>query len=110
MNTNVFVKGKTWLFMFIFLFVGVVDARAEILLTDSLSVTGFVRQMVGVHAAGPNPNNKDSRYSVGQEDNNSLNISRTQIQTEWTFEPTETFKPHFHAIIASGRISPAPIF
>ncbi len=92
MNTNVFVQGKTWLFMFLFLFVGVVDVRAEILLTDSLSVTGFARQMFGVHAAGPNPNNKDSRYSVGQEDNNWLNISRTQIQTEWTYEPTDTFK------------------
>lgn len=92
MNTNVFVKGKTWLLMFLFLFVGVMDARADILLTDSLSVTGFVRQMFSVHTTGPNPNNKDSRYSVGQEDNNWLNLSRTQIQTEWTFEPTDTFK------------------
>ena len=92
MNTNVFVQGKTWLFMFLFLLVGVMDARAEILLTDSLSVTGFVRQMVGFHAAQENPNNKDSSYSVGQEDNNWLNISRTQLQTEWTYKPTDTFK------------------
>ena len=92
MNTNVFVKGKTWLLMFLFVFVGVMNASADIRLTDSLSVAGFVRQMVGVHAAGPNPNNKDSIYSVGQEDNNRLNLSRTQIQTEWTFKPTDTFK------------------
>ena len=92
MNTTVFVKGKTWLFMFLFLCAGLSNAWAEIRLTDSLSVTGFARQMFGVHAAGPNPNNKDSFASVGQEDNNWLNISRTQIQSELTFKPTDTFK------------------
>ncbi len=92
MNTNVLVKGKAWLLILFFLFAGVGDVNAEINLTDSLSITGFVRQMLAVHTAGPNPHNEDSFNSVGQEDNNWLNLSRTQVQTELTFKPTDTFK------------------
>ncbi len=92
MNTNAFVKCKTCIFIFLFLFMGVMDASAGIMLTDDLSVSGFFRQMLGIHAAGPNPNNQDSFRSVGQEDNNLLNLSRTQFQTEWTYKPNHMFK------------------
>jgi hypothetical protein len=93
MNINVFVKGKVWLLVFLFFFAGWVSASAEIRLTDSLSVSGFVRQMVSVHTAQINPNNTDAKsYGVAQEDNNRINLSRSQLQTEWTLRPTDTLK------------------
>ena len=93
MNTNVFVTCKTWLFVFIFFLVGVMDAGAEIRITDSLSVSGYIRQMLGIHAAQLNPNNAAApAFGVGQECNNRISLSRTQFQTEWTFKPTDTFK------------------
>ena len=93
MNTSFLKKRKAWLLAVLFLFVGVMDASAEIRLTDSLSVTGFVRQMFAVHTAQTNPNNKAAPpFGAGQEDNNRINLSRTQIQTELTFKPNDTFK------------------
>jgi hypothetical protein len=86
MNTNVFVKGKTWLLMFLFLFIGVIDARADIELADDLIITGYVRQMLAYHVTHQNPNN------AAQEDNNWANLSRTHFQTELTYRPNVNFK------------------
>ncbi|MDY6974354.1 MAG: hypothetical protein SV775_18870, partial [Thermodesulfobacteriota bacterium] len=70
MKTEALGRGvKTLLLGFLFLFVGVMDTWADIQLTDSLSMTGFVRYELAVHAASGNPNND-------QDDNNSINLSR----------------------------------
>jgi hypothetical protein len=89
MNTNYLTKGKTWVFLFLFLFFGVMGARAEIMLGDNLILTGFVRQSLAVHIAEMNPNNE---ATVGQEDNNWCNLSRTHFQAELTFKPNDVLK------------------
>jgi len=79
--------GKSgWYLIFIFLFLGILEARAEVQLTDSISVTGFLRHELAIHTASQNPNN------ITQEDNNSINLSRTFFQTEWNYQPTDIFK------------------
>ncbi len=78
---------KECLLAVLFLFLGVMEAGADIYLTRNFSVTGFLRHEFAVHTAGQNPNNK-----VYHKDNNWLNLSRSFFQTEWTFRPNDTFK------------------
>lgn len=65
---------------------GIKVARAEIALTDWLSVTGYFRYEVAVHTGAQNPNNTD------QTSNNLLNFQRQYFQTEWTAKPSDCFK------------------
>jgi hypothetical protein len=60
---------------------------AEIQLTECLTMSGFLRHEVGLHIAPMNPNN-----AAFQDDNNDLNLSRTFLQTEFTYKPSELFK------------------
>ena len=87
MKVNFWLKSK-WPLVFLFFFVSAMEAGADIMLTDELSVTGFLRYELAVHTAGKNPNNA----LLGQEDNNSINLSRTFFQTEWTYRPNDLFK------------------
>lgn len=89
MNTDFLIKGKACLLVILFLFVGVMDARAEIRLGDDLTITGYLRHSLAVHIAQTNPSNK---VTVGQEDNNRLNLSRTHFQTEVTYKPSDLLK------------------
>jgi len=89
MNTNFLTNGKTWLLVVLFLFVGIMDANAEIRLSDDLTITGYLRHSLAVHVAQMNPNNE---VTVGQEDNNWCNLSRTHFQTEITYRPTDVLK------------------
>lgn len=78
---------KKWLLIFSILFLGVMEAKAEIQLSDTLSVTGYLRHELAVHTGKMNPNNT----LIGQKDNNALNLSRTFFQTEWAYNPNSTF-------------------
>jgi len=92
MNTNFLGKGKTWLFVGLFLFVGVTGARAEIeLLGEKLTLTGFVRHQSVFNIAYSNPYNGPDGYNV-QQDHNWLNLSRTWLVTELNYKPTDIFK------------------
>ncbi|HNR14221.1 MAG TPA: hypothetical protein PLG17_08365 [Thermodesulfobacteriota bacterium] len=62
-------------------------ARAEIKLTDNLSITGLLRYELGLHTGGPNPNN--AQFG---NDNNDLNLSRFFFHTELTYQPSAKFK------------------
>ena len=84
MKTNFWLTRK-WLLVFLFLFLGVKEARA-IDLTDTFSVTGLLRQELAVNAGEKNPNN------ITQEDRNTINLSRTFFHTEWTYLPNDIFK------------------
>ena len=48
-------KGKAWLFIFLFLMVGVTNARADIQLTDNLTLNGFLRQTAVMSIGTTNP-------------------------------------------------------
>lgn len=65
---------------------GIKEARAEITLTDCLSVTGYFRYELALHTGAKNPNN------FLQTQNNDFNFSRTYFLTEWTYKPSEQFK------------------
>ncbi|MBU1056131.1 MAG: hypothetical protein KKC46_20245, partial [Proteobacteria bacterium] len=77
-----------WLLVVTILFLSVMEVKAEVMLSDTLSVTGYLRQELAVHTGKINPNNK----LLNQKDNNSLNLSRTFFQTEWTYLPNDIFK------------------
>lgn len=79
---------RKWLLVITILFLGVMEARAEVQLTDTFSVTGYLRQELAVHTSNMNPNNN----LLKQQDNNLINLSRTFFQTEWTYLPNDTFK------------------
>ncbi|HQO78097.1 MAG TPA: hypothetical protein PLG17_06245, partial [Thermodesulfobacteriota bacterium] len=64
---------------------GLQEVRAEVKLTDCLSVAGYLRAELAVHTASQNPNNV-------QDDNNRLNFARSYFQTEWNYTPTDRFK------------------
>jgi len=85
---------KTKTFMFLGIVIGLLlimgefqATRAEIQLTDNLSVAGFLRYEMGIHVAQENPNN--ARFG---RDNNDLNLARSFFQTEWTYKPSDNFK------------------
>ncbi|MFZ3253234.1 MAG: DUF1302 family protein [Syntrophales bacterium] len=77
---------KKWLLIFPILFLSVMEAKAEVQLSDTLSVTGLLRQELAVNTAEKNPNNGT------QADRNSIKLSRSFFHTEWTYEPNDTFK------------------
>ena len=75
-------------FLFLVLFLGVMEARAEIQIWgDTLTMTGFLRYELAVHTSIKNENN-----NIVQKDNNWLNLSRAFFQTELTFRPTDFWK------------------
>jgi len=90
MRANFWLTRK-WLLVFSILFLGVMEARAEVMLSDTFSVTGFLRHQVAVHTGETNPNNA-SPNATKQTDRNTLNLSRTFFQTEWTYLPNDAFK------------------
>ncbi|HLA27165.1 MAG TPA: hypothetical protein VJZ49_04665, partial [Syntrophales bacterium] len=90
MRANYWLTRK-WLFVFIFLFSGVMEARAEVKLSDTFSVTGFLRHQLAVHTGETNPNNL-SPNATNQTDRNEINLSRSFFQTEWTYLPNDAFK------------------
>jgi len=61
--------------------------KAEVTLVDGFSVSGFLRYELGINVGQMNPNN-----SAYQNERNSLNLSRTFLQTEWTYKPSDKFK------------------
>ena len=85
MRANFWLTRK-WLFVFILLFSSVIEAKAEVKLSDTFSVTGYLRHELAVHTGVKNPNN------VSQVDRNSINLSRSFFQTEWTYMPNAAFK------------------
>ncbi|MDO8637802.1 MAG: hypothetical protein Q7R34_16460 [Dehalococcoidia bacterium] len=85
MKANFWLTRK-WLFVVSLLFLGVTEARAEIMLSDTFSLMGYLRHQLAVHTGEKNPNN------VNQTDRNSINLSRTFFQTEWTYLPNNNFK------------------
>ena len=78
---------RKWLLVFAIVFLGVMEARADVQLTDDFSVTGLLRQELSVHTGEKNPNN-----SKTQVDRNTINLSRTFFHTEWTYKPNDAFK------------------
>ncbi|RLC32599.1 MAG: hypothetical protein DRH37_00185 [Deltaproteobacteria bacterium] len=83
------VKKRCWMLVFLVFFVGVVDARADIYLTDNLVLAGFFRHAMAVSMGVMNPYNK---YAGTQRHNNWLNLSRSTFQTELTYMPTDIFR------------------
>ncbi|HNU72678.1 MAG TPA: hypothetical protein PKL48_13315, partial [Thermodesulfobacteriota bacterium] len=80
-------------FVAAFLVIGIVmlarpaENRAEIQLSDTLSLSGYVRYELGLHAAEQNPNN-----AALYDDNNDINLARSFFQTEITYKPSSVFK------------------
>jgi len=74
---GVFILGITFLF--------IQTVKADIRITNSFSVTGFLRYELGIHTGPRNPNNSP-------DDNHDFTLSRTFFQTEWTYKPSEAFK------------------
>lgn len=108
MNTNFLGKGKTWLFVGLFLFVGVTGARAEIeLWGEKLTLTGFVRHQLVYNIGEKNPYNtnpnalavppgSDTGYDV-QDSKNWCNLSRTWLISELNFKPNDIFRVYTKA-------------
>src|SRR3972149_5824386 len=90
MKANFWLTRK-WLLVFSILFLGVMEARAEVKLSKTLSVTGYLMHQLAVHTGEMNPNNA-SPNATKQTDRNLINLSRTFFQTEWTYLPNDTFK------------------
>ncbi len=79
---------RTWLFVLSLAFLGVTEAMAEVKLTDNLAVAGYLRQELAVHTGEKNPT--PGPWTTAER--NSLNLSRTFFQTEWMYNPNDTFK------------------
>ena len=90
MKANFWLTRK-WLLVFSLLFLGVMEARAEVKLSDTLSVTGFLRHEMAFHTGEMNPNNARPNSTM-QVDSNLINLSRSFFQTEWTYLPDDAFK------------------
>ena len=90
MHTQFFGKVKLWLLVILFLFVGVTDAKAEIELTDTLTMTGFLRQMCAVNIGTGNPRT----LAENDGDKNRFNLIRTMLEAEFDYVPTDAFKVH----------------
>jgi hypothetical protein len=69
--------------MFMLVVMTVSSARAEISLSECLSVAGYMRYEVGLHTAGANPH---------LPENHDITLSKFFFQTEWTYQPTDVFK------------------
>ena len=90
MNIN-WLKKKSLLLVFLLFFAGVIDASADIYLTDNLVLAGFLRHSMAFSMGVTNPYNK---FAGTQQDNNWLNLSRSTFQTELTYTPTDIFRFH----------------
>ncbi len=78
---------RTSLLVLFMVFLGVMEARADIKLTDDLSLSGLLREELAVHTGGKNPT--PGPWTTAER--NSLNLSRTIFHTEWTYKPNDTF-------------------
>jgi len=87
------IIGATIIIVFIVL-VAWKDAGAVFNFSDCFSMTGFVRYEFGIHTGQSNPN-----FPPG--DNHKLSLSRFSLQTEWTYQPTDSFRA-FAIIRATG--------
>jgi hypothetical protein len=92
-------RGFIIILVMVFVLAGFKPARAEIQITDNLSVAGFLRYELGVHIGGRSP------YNTNQEDNNVFTLSRTFLVTEWTYEPTDNFKLYTKARFIEDQTS-----
>ena len=98
MKANFWLTRK-WLLVFPILFLGAMEARAEVKFSDTLSVTGFLRHQLAVHTGENNPTNA----RIGQVDRNKINLSRTTFLTEWTYVPNDTFKLYSKVTLMSDQ-------
>src|SRR3989337_4253530 len=73
MRANFWLTRK-WLLVFSLLFLGVMEARADVQLSDTFSVTGFLRHQLAVHTGETNPNNAPPN-AANQTDRNTINLS-----------------------------------
>ena len=87
MNVDYFKKGKAWLFILLFLTVGVTDARAEFQLTDNLLLSGFIRETAVMAIGTPNPDLE----ALGI-DKPRWNLLRTMLQMELNWQPNDIFR------------------
>jgi hypothetical protein len=87
MNVDYFKKGKAWLFILLFLIVGVTDARAELQLTDNLLLSGFIRETAVMAIGTPNPD-----LDALGIDKPRWNLLRTMLQMELNYQPTDIFR------------------
>ena len=76
-----FIIGQTVIFLL--LVMAIKEVKADVSLTDALSVGGFVRYEFGIHTGNDN-SNLPKDYN--------LQLSRFFLQTEWTYKPSDHFK------------------
>jgi hypothetical protein len=91
MNVNFLKMGKTWLIVFLFLIVGVTNARADIELTDNLTIFGFLRQTATMSMGTNNPT-LEAYQAVNGGKKPDFNLIRTLLQIELNYQPTEIFR------------------
>jgi hypothetical protein len=92
MNVDYFIKGKAWLFILLFLMVGVTNARADVQLTDNLTLNGFLRETAVMSIGTANPSLEAYQASKGSGDKPDFNLLRTLLQLELTYQPTDIFR------------------
>ena len=90
---------RTWLLVLFMVFWGVMEARADIQLTDDLSVTGLFRQELAVHTGEKNPT--PGPWTTMER--NTINLSRSFFHTEWTYKPSDTFKLYSKVKVLSDQ-------
>ncbi|MBW1829900.1 MAG: hypothetical protein JRI74_10825, partial [Deltaproteobacteria bacterium] len=92
MNVDYFIKGKVWLFILLFLMVGVTNARADVQLTDNLTLNGFLRQTAVMSIGTSNANLETYQATEGSGDKPDFNLIRTMLQLELNYQPTDIFR------------------
>jgi len=92
MNVDYFIKGKVWLFILLFLMVGVTNARADVQLTDNLTLNGFLRQTAVMSMGTTNANLETYQATEGSGDKPDFNLIRTMLQLELNYQPTDIFR------------------
>ncbi|SPD75178.1 hypothetical protein PITCH_A470007 [uncultured Desulfobacterium sp.] len=94
MKINLRIGEKAWLLVFMFLIVGALDARADINLTDDLTLSGMARYTTVMSIGTMNPyldalNNSAGGGKVGKP---RWNLLRSLLQLELNYKPTDIFR------------------
>ena len=94
MKISFFRGEKAWLLVFVFLFVGAVDARADINLTDNLTLSGIARYTSVMSIGSENPDLMALNNSAGggEIDKPRFNLLRSMLQMELNYQPTDIFR------------------
>jgi hypothetical protein len=77
--------------------VGVTSAQADVQLSDTLTLNGFVRQTAVMSIGTNNPTLEAYQAYVGSGEKPDFNLIRTMVQLELNWQPTDIFRMYMKA-------------